>query len=384
MRYVCKRYRYVNTLEDMQRIFSICDNTTVIDYSNKDYKFEGGPTMKTISVVNNGDRFYKITTAFVKEVEDEEGKVKYDKSNTKNVCTWIFDKTGEFVYKIHPSRVSRISGAVYKPFDIVKEFPDLFERDDKGKIVQSARPAIGYSAKYNGTEHDVVCYDLNSAYAAILIDKIIDTYNYRKYGVVGKGEIGFKFDDRLTMVHEGYDADYIFPLIDSPYKDFARKYYDIKKTAPKGSDERELAKQILVITVGLFQRVNPFLRAYIVNSCNEFIMKFVKKYKSKVCMWNTDAVYCTEHILELDALCGEDIGQFKVEYEGLFRQKGSNYQKVDTHEVSYRGIMKCLFDEDYNLLEDPTPEICLPYEMKKETYKIEKNKEFKLWQSVNM
>ena len=101
-------------------------------------------------------------------------------------------------------------------------------------------------------------------------------------------------------------------------------------------------------------------------------------------MWNTDAVYCTEHIPELDALCGEDIGQFKIEYEGLFRQKGSNYQKVDTHEVSYRGIMKCLFDEDYNLLEDPTPEICLPYEMNKETYQIEKNKEFKLWQSVNM
>lgn len=113
--YKCKKCRHVTSLKDMQYIFSICDNTTVIVYSNKDYKFEGGPTMKTISVVNNGDRFYKITTAFVKEVENEEGKVKYDQSYTKNVCTWIFDKTGEFVYKIHPSRVSRIINAVINP-----------------------------------------------------------------------------------------------------------------------------------------------------------------------------------------------------------------------------------------------------------------------------
>ena len=98
-----------------------------------------------------------------------------------------------------------------------------------------------------------------------------------------------------------------------------------------------------------------------------------------MCTWNTDAVYCTEHIPELDALCGNDIGQFKVEYEGLFRQVGLNYQKVDeeVESVSYRGIIKSTFSKDFNLLEDNIPATILPYKANKEGMLI-KNEEFKI------
>lgn len=377
----CKRYRYVNSLEDMQKIFDIADQRSLVVIDNKPYEHvPGQASMKAYSVVNDGDRYYKITTMYVKDIVDEDGNVQYvdiiKSGDGKYVCTWIFDKTGENTTKIHPSRVSAIVSHVYKPKNIVKDNPDLFQRDTRGKFVQSARPTIGFNEKYNNTEHYAVSYDLNSAYAAVLVDKIIDTYSCRTYDIVKKGEVGFMFNNTLDMRHEGQSADFIFPLIDSPYKQFAEKYYNLKKTAEKGSEDRALAKQILVIAVGLMQNTNPFLRAYVVNSCNEFIDKLRLKYRDKVCMWNTDSIVCTERIPELESLCGDNIGQFKREYEGLFRQKDCNYQKVAEGTTSYRGIMKCLFKEDFNILTDDIPKIVLPYKINKQTLRIEMNKEF--------
>lgn len=365
----------------MQQIYDVASQRSVVVLRDAPYMYQAGkPSTKLLTTVNDGDRYYKITTRFIIDEEQEDGSIKYrdiqDTDKYKYVCTWIFDKTGEDVYRIHPSRVARRSNNVYKPFNIVEDQPKLFLRDDFGKFIQSAKPLIGYNKKFDKTEHNVVCYDLNSAYATVLIDKIIDTYNCQGSGVVGKGCVGFMLDCDLTMKHEGEYADFIFPLIDSPYRDYAIKYYKQKESSPKGSKERDEAKQVLVITVGLFQNVNPFLRAYVVNSCNEFIGKLVNKYKSKVCMWNTDAIYTTEHIQELDELCGEGIGQFKVEYEGLFRQVKCNYQKVEENKTSYRGVMKMLFKEDYNILTDQIPKVVLPYKMNKETYRIELNKEF--------
>lgn len=380
MRYVCKRYRYVNNLADMEKIYEISNRRAVCLPIGEDEPHARYP-LKKFSRVQDGDRYYKITSMFVRDVEDEDGNVRYeeiDRVEQKYACTWIFDKTGEEANKIHPSRVYRKSSAVYKPNKIVKgEGQDEFYRTKDGKIEQSARPIIGYNKKFDKTEHQAVVYDLNSAYAEELTDKIIDTYNYRRYGIVGKNEVGFLTNDsKLKIKHEGEAADVIFPLIDSPYKEYARKYYELKKTAPKGSKERDLAKQILVITVGLFQNTNPYLRAYIVGRCNEKIEYFVEKYKDKVSMWNTDSVYATEHIKELDDLCGDDIGQFKVEYEGLIRQKGLNYQKVDENKTSYRGVLKMLFEKDFNILTDELPKSILPYKMNKESLKIEKNKEY--------
>lgn len=378
-----KRYRYVTSFEDMKKIYDISASHSVVVIMDKNYDEKKEAALRKVSRVEDGDRYYKITSCWIFPIEKEDGVVEYkditeiDECN-KFVCTWIFDKTGQDVHRIHPSRVSRISRNVYKPFKAVKgDGEDEFQRTDDGRIMQSAKPIIGYNKAFDKTEHKVVVYDLNSAYAEALTDTIIDTYKPRYFGIVGKDEIGFRFFDiDLEMRHEGDFADIIFPIIESPYKEFARKYYKQKKTAPKGSEERDFAKQILVITVGLFQNTNPYLRAYIVGRCNEKIQYFLDKYKNKICMWNTDAVYCTEHIKELDDLCGEDIGQFKVEYEGLFRQKGLNYQKVDEYKTSYRGVIKSAFDKTgFNLLTDELPTAILPYKMDKKTYKIIETKE---------
>ena len=381
--YKCIRYTYVTSLEDMQHIYEIAERYTTIMKTDKEYRYSGVGTLKYISYVQDGDRYYKITSRWIKDIEDKNGKTKYvdvfDVGEEKYACTWIFDKTGEDRARIHPSRVSRISNAVYKPDKIIGTNEDIFDRDGSGKIIQSAKPILGYNKKFDKTEHPVVVYDLNSAYAMALVDKIIDTYNPRYCDFVGENEVGFFSSDiNLKIRHKGEYADVVFPLIESPYKDFARKYYEIKKTAPKGSDERELAKQILVITVGLWQNVNPYLRAYVIGKCNEYIEYFLKKYKDKICMWNTDALYCTEHIEELDNLIGDDIGQFKIEYEGIFRQRGCNYQKLDLeeHKTSYRGKSKILFKDDYNILTDRLPTCVMPYKMDKETLEIKVNKEY--------
>lgn len=389
-KYSNKRYRYVTSLEDMQRIFDISDRYAICMLTDKDYVADVTCPLRRITRVQDGDRYYKITSMWIYPVELEDGTIRYDdvrdhpEVDKKYVCTWIFDKTGANINRIHPSRVSKIANNVYKPAKaVVGDGKDEFDRTEDGKIVQSAKPILGFNKKFDNTEHNVVVYDLNSAYAEALADKIIDTYNPRHFDYVGKDEVGFKFDDdNLKILHEGEPADIIFPIIESPYKDFARKYYDIKKTAPKGSKERDFAKQILVITVGLLQNTNPYLRAFIVGKCNEKIEYFIKKYKDKVCMWNTDAVYCTEHIEELDNLIGEDIGQFKIEYNGLFRQKGQNYQKVDKNETSYRGVLKTAFDKDFNLLTDGLPKMILPYKIDKETFRIEKNKEYEYGEKI--
>ena len=380
-KFICKRYRYVASLEEMQRIYAIAEKYSTLQYTDKEYSYNGDGILRNTSYVQNGDRYYKITSMWIEEIKDKEGNVRYEPivkgDIEKFACTWIFDKTGESRARIHPSRVSRIANAVYKPDKIIGTNEDIFDRNKDGKILQSAKPILGFNKKFDRTEHPVVIYDLNSAYAMALVDKIIDTYNPHYYDYVEEGEVGFISSDHdLTIRHKGEYADVIFPLMESPYKDFARKYYNIKKTAPKGSDERELAKQILVITVGLWQNVNPYLRAYVVGKCNEQIEYYLKKYKDKICMWNTDAIYCTEHIDELDNLIGEDIGQFKIEYEGLFRQKGLNYQKLDEHNTSYRGVLKTLFKEDYNRLSDRHPTAILPYKMDKETLEIKINEEY--------
>lgn len=381
--YKCRRYRYVASLEDMQRIYAIARRYTALVQTDKEYTYTGVGTLKHLTYIQDGDRYYKITSRCAKDIVDKKGNTKYvdvlDVGEAKYTCTWIFDKTGEIRARIHPSRVSRISNAVYKPNKIIGTNEDIFDRDKRGKIIQSAKPILGYNKKFNKTEHPVVVYDLNSAYAMALIDKIIDTYNPRYCDFVGENEVGFFSSDiNLKIRHKGEYADVVFPLIESPYKDFARKYYEIKKTAPKGSDERELAKQILVITIGNWQNSNPYLRAYVIGKCNEYIEYFLKKYKDKICMWNTDALYCTEHIEELDNLIGDDIGQFKIEYEGMFRQRGCNYQKLDLEErkTSYRGKSKILFKDEYNILTDRLPTCVMPYKMNKETLEIEVNKEY--------
>lgn len=358
------RQKEVSSLEDIQKIFDIAEK-----YSDV-YKVNELPkNTKSSTWIVDTNRYYKVHTRVVEEVNGEYIKAK------DYPCTWVFDKTGITTYHINPNIVARMYQKVYKPYNIIREQPNLFYWLSKDKIAESAKPIVGFNPKWDKQEHNVVCYDLNSAYAAVLSNKIPDTYKMDYARIVKKGEIGFIFNIDLMLVQEGGYADIIMPLIDSPYKDFVNHWYNVKKTATKGSKEKSIAKEILVITVGLWQKVNPFLRAYVVNSCNEFIESLMEGNEDDICIWNTDAIYAIKHIPEIDALVGDGIGKFKIEYEGLFRQKGTVYQKVDLKETAYRGVINMSFTDNYNLLTDELPKLNLPYKIGS-NYRIELNEEF--------
>lgn len=373
MEYKTKRERYVSSLEEINQIYDLSlEYSPCTILAEKDYEPNKNISLNHFTWIQNSERYYKITTNQVTEIVDKSGCKSYIHEKRKFPCTYIFDKTGNQVKATSNAIVGRLSKMCYKP----KEIADCFERDKDGRIINSAKAILDFNPKYDKTEHPVVVYDLNSAYAGVLVNKIIDTYTCRMDDIVGKNEVGFLLDANLNMVTEGKRATFVFPLIDSPYKDFVKKWYTIKKTAPKGSEDKIKAKQILVTTVGLMQKHNPFLRAYIIHTCNNFIQHFLDKYPDKICMWNTDAIYALEHIPELDALVGDEIGQFKIEYEGLFRQKGLNYQKVDKQETTYRGTINMAFDKEFNILTDELPVAVLPYKINPKTLKLELNKEF--------
>lgn len=349
-----KRYRIVESLSDFNRIIELADKHSIFTVEkNADYNLTGCNTAN-YSFVSIGERYIKITTRYVKDVKDKKGKIRYtDNFDGKYVCTWIFDLAGENKTIVLPSTAYRIGSRYYKPKEIADS--DIFSRDKDGHILNKCSPILYYSADYDNSEHRCIIYDLNSAYGSVLRDKIIDTYNMLPPGKIVEGEVGFEVtEDRIFMItKKGTYCDYRFPLIESPYRPFVDRFYGIKKNAPKGSKKREISKQIVNIFAGCIMNHNPFLRAYIVETCNIKIEALIKKYKKIVCMANTDAIYSTEPIEEFEI--GEEIGQWKIEWQGEnFRQKGMNYQKGE--EISYRGVTKCLFKNGWNLLKDPLPD----------------------------
>ena len=373
-----RRIRYVETKEQMNRIIDLAtqNDLTIIVEEKKDYEYAADRfPLRRASYIYDCDKFTKFTTMYVKDIECGDS-VKYELvRGEKYVCTWIFDKSGEFNIPVNPLEIQIETNKIYKPYEEINREDCIFHKYAK-KIVESAKPLVSYNRKFDNSEHFAYCYDLNSAYANVLKDKIIDTYHWRSYDEVGDNEIGFNFDNDLTLVHKGEGIAFrVYKLIDSPFKDYVNKYYTIKSNAPSGSREKKIAKAYLNYCVGLWQNHNPFLRAYVVNTCNEYIKKYIKKYNDIVCMWNTDAIYSTEPIAELEL--GTEIGQWKLEYKGLFRQKQNTYQKVDKAEVTYRGVSKCLFSKDFNLLTDKLPAHVFKYYFDSESCSFEMNLNYK-------
>ena len=370
-----RRIRYVETVEQMNKIIELAtsNDLTILIEEDKDYEYAAARLpLRRASYVHDCDKYTKFTTMFVKEIQLEDGSFDYELvRGEKYACTWIFDKSGEYNIAVNPLEIQIEAGKYYKPYEEIDKEDTIFHFWS-GKVVESARPLVSYNKKFDNTEHYVYCYDLNSAYANVLKDKIIDTYNWRSYDEVGDDEIGFNFDNNLTLVHKGEGLAFrVYKLIDSPFKEYINKYYTMKKNAPSGSREKKVAKAYLNYCVGLWQNHNPFLRAYVVNTCNEYIYKYIEKYKDIVCMWNTDAIYTTEPIEELEI--GTEIGQWKLEYEGMFRQKQTSYQKVDKEEVTYRGVSKCLFKKGFNLLTDKLPPHNFKYFFNSKSCRFEEN-----------
>lgn len=349
--------------------------------------------LSTSVVLEARERFVSFRT---REFTIDEEKNKVVRSKLK-ACTFYYDLTGEGSIPVAPAKVARMFNKIYRPFDLVEEsknenssFYGLFSEYENGKLANTAKPVLWFNQKYNCTEIDKVYgYDVNSSYGYELSKEFIpDTYKMRVYNkeiherkdfYVKEGEVGFLLDSDLTMVGEGYFANIICPLMKNPYADFVKKQYEIKRTT-KDENEKKIAKFILNCGVGLFQKHNPLIRAFVIHNANKRIQDLINKYRDIAVLANTDSFYSTKKIEELEQQLGDGLGQFKLEVNGeKFRLRGVNYQ-IPKKKICYRGVIgqKFVQVEDYNILTDKIPTDCgLRYLLDTESKRIIKNPNFK-------
>lgn len=212
----------------------------------------------------------------------------------------------------------------------------------------SACGYMWYSKEYEGQKVQAYCYDRNSAYSYAMLQPMPDTSKEPRKGFIIPGkEVGYIIDQDyyLHAVYSGY-SDYIFPLMESPFKKFVKTWYTKKKYA-KAKEERLKAKAVLNYSVGYLQNVNPFLRASIISYCNSDVEK----------LRDENTIYCnTDSIVSLkkrtDLPFGKEIGQWKLEEQGLFAYVGYDYQWYDENKTAVRGIPKIWLDDDFDIVEN--------------------------------
>lgn len=248
-------------------------------------------------------------------------------------CTYIFDLNEDEIAEIRGydtyRQLSRVL-QVKEASEYHSEKVDSYYNHEKNAYACSASPIIDYNRTFERQElHDCYEYDINSAYSATLLKEIPDIANpiianYPDMVKVKKGEIGFFIDDKLTMVRAGGEADIKFKLIPTPenFKNWILKQYKQKSTLT-GRDKVK-AKAMLNYPIGYLQKKNPFLRAYVVNSCNERIKSLLD---DDSLFWNTDAIFSRKRRPDLEI--GNEIGQFKEIKLSRLSYIGNTYQVND-------------------------------------------------------
>ena len=221
-------------------------------------------------------------------------------------------------------------------------------------IVESATPLLYSNPNYTKQElSNCYEYDLISAYGWALTQPIPDTTAQPRFNaLVKEGEIGFLLDGTITF---NSLANIIFPLIDSPFKKFVKKWFELKKSDNK--EESNKAKQMINYAVGYMQRKNPFIRNTIVNRCSMLIEQYIDE-NTLYC--NTDSLI--SKVERNDLPIGEELGRFKIKHFGSFKYDGYNYQWND-EKPTYRGISKQWFEEfekrnkrPWDILRDEIPD----------------------------
>lgn len=229
--------------------------------------------------------------------------------------------------------------------------------------VLSSSPLVWSNKDFEGRRVDAVCYDVNGAYGWALEKPIPDTSKgFERDRMLKDGEIGFivdgsvpsiGFGKRLRMVESGY-ANFAFPSMPSPYLPFVDRWYKVKRKARKKSD-RVLAKNVINESIGYLQLVNPFIRATVVERCNNRMRALMD---GDTIYMNTDSI-CSARPRDLKVT--KEMGDFKIEHQGEVAIRGSCYQwGMDL--PTYRGVPKKWFREfaerngrPWDILSDPVP-----------------------------
>ena len=132
--------------------------------------------------------------------------------------TFIFTKNEDDVHLRQGSEEYGIQKRAFKEYlpDLSKD-PTLlkFVGKDDGKFLNKVAGIQKFNPKYNHKQVHCYQYDLNSAYLSQMYKKIPDTREVKdREREVRENEVGFIFDDELTLVDKpGIFAEIIFDLI---------------------------------------------------------------------------------------------------------------------------------------------------------------------------
>lgn len=338
----------------------------------------------------DGVKYKGLSNSIIIELFDTKLKItsKYG-SELMKACTYIFDLNGNEQFTVSGldtftqfSRYWKIPKAKDYNFEKLNKYFD----EESGKYICSTSPIIGFNKNEQNKElFNCYEYDINSAYFNTLLSKVPDLDNPVFNSKVNYGQVGFILEDNLPMIigekGKSFICDVVFNLIQTPdgVRQYYDKWYELKRNA-KDINDKLKAKAFLNLPIGYSQRYNPFLRSYVVNSCNRVINDLISKVGRKNCLiWNTDAIITS---VEIDdkLVIGEEIGQFKKIFCEKFKYRGNNYQ-INNDIPTYRGIPKEWFEafqikfkRAFNLLTDNIPERCNKYIWDWKTLTIKENK----------
>lgn len=247
--------------------------------------------------------------------------------------TFIFTTNGDDVHLRQGSEEYGIQRRAFKEYlPDLSDDPILLNRVGKvnGKFLNKIAGIQKFNPKYNHKKTYCYQYDLNSAYLAQMYHKIPDTRAVKDYDrEIKEGEIGFIFDDELTLIDKpGLFAEIIFDLIDSPedVKKYCERWFQRKKDKVNG------AKHQIVDAIGYMQYKNPYMRSYIIHKCNYYIQSLLRE---DTILCNTDAIYSE---VPRDLEIGTGLGQWKYS-EGFITLNDLNYKSDEFGDVE-RGILK--------------------------------------------
>lgn len=296
-------------------------------------------------------------------VEDLEIKCRVTvKTSEKNLFTYIARKDAQDDEYVRPE--DQAGGQGYQAFSVLSLYYKIPRTNEStyvnlnGKRVSkygSAKPFLNYNKNFENKRVKAIAYDINSAYSYAMINAEypVEADPIRQNSFIKDNEIGFIYTETtgLTCIKSGF-ATYIFHKQQCPdsFKRFVEKWYKKKQT----SDiiKKCKAKNTLNHCIGYIQRINPFYRSAIITEANNFVKNIINENLDKFIYSNTDSIIFTEPIPSINI--GENIGQFKIEHDGLFAFKGFNFQ-WDYNIPSYRSKSKNWFKDGWDILNDDLP-----------------------------
>ena len=179
-------------------------------------------------------------------------------------------------------------------------------------------------------------YDMNKCYLSLLSDPMPDVYGVEREAEVWEGSVGFYFNGKKTVsrtgevrqllsttTERGAWCDFVCPLTESPFREYARHMIDLIESGTEAGDKARVRtlKREVVCCVGNMQKANPLLRAAIVGAANNRMNLLIDE-NTVYC--NTDCIVSTKERIDLPI--SQHVGDFKIENVGEFMYTGANYE----------------------------------------------------------